>query len=112
MPIGTDFLPHTVTVFPSELFTDERGNQVRRPSSTGTEVAAFIQSRSSNENVNDGQAVQSTFTAYLEAAAPVLDAQSRIEWGSRSYETVGDALPAHDRLSAHHQRVVLRRIGA
>lgn len=105
-------LPHTVTVHPSELVTDPDGNPVRHPVPVGVPVAAFVQPVTSTEDTAAGQSSESRHVAYLDPAAPRLDAFSRLDWNDTTYEMVGEALSFTDPDQViAYWRVTLRRAG-
>lgn len=78
--------PHTVTVFLEEKVTDSRGNDVRRPSTTGVEVAgcmmhpvASTRGAFSAIDVRQGQKVDASWKLVCAADVP-LGWWSRVRW--------------------------------
>ncbi len=101
---------HEVTVRPSELTTDARGNKVRKPIGTPFASPAWMQPGTGEEILVDGQ---TSIIDYVFFAPPntSCDAWSEVVWEGATYQALADPKDWRTPQGKHHLTVPLRRIG-
>lgn len=102
--------PHTVTVHPSQETSDGDGNPVRRPTSAGFPVAAYMQAAGVPDQAPD--TTSADYRVWLAADCPRLDASATLVWNGETYDLLGDAqyLTDPDGAIAHWRAHVRRRV--
>ncbi|GJF07722.1 hypothetical protein PSD17_66670 [Pseudonocardia sp. D17] len=100
----------SVVLYPEVSETDSDGNVRTRPSDTGVPSSATIQPLGSSDDDKDGAyASESRYRLRLPRNAPVLGAQSAVEWRGDRYAIVGDARVYNgSRRTAHVDYVISR----
>ncbi|MGW3569071.1 phage head completion protein [Streptomyces sp. NPDC000941] len=78
----------TITVYPQERTTDDRGNQVWRPSTTPVWVRCRVQPVDADEPTVAGQTTVTTYRVIARDAP--LGPWARVEWDGRTWDVVGE----------------------
>src|SRR5690606_39626192 len=83
-----------ILVFPEVQSTDEDGNPLLGPASTGVPARAVIQPRTSDEDDQRGYTTEAVYRMRLsradESRLGALGAQSQIEWNGERWSLVGN----------------------
>jgi len=100
----------SVVLYPEVTETDSDGNVRTRPSDTGVPSSATVQPVTTNDDDdNAGYSSVATYRLRLPRNAPVLGAQSAVEWRGDRYAIVGDARVYNgSRRTAHVDYVISR----
>lgn len=78
----------TITVYPQERITDDRGNVLWRPSTTPVRVRCRVQPVTTDEPAVAGQATETTYRVIARDAP--LGPWARVEWDGRTWDVVGE----------------------
>ncbi|MFF4607932.1 hypothetical protein ACFY12_34995 [Streptomyces sp. NPDC001339] len=80
--------PDTITVYPQEQTTDDRGNTVWRPSAVPVVVRCRVQPQDTDEPAVAGQATVATYRVIARDAP--LGPWARVEWLGGVWDVVGE----------------------
>lgn len=106
-----------ITVYPEELWTDEDGNELTRPSSSGIQTRACIQllaqsgtSARRAEQDNEGFESEEVYRLRLPRSfTTVLGAQARVDWRGQYWAVIGEVRRYNGSRKTRHFDYVIRR---
>lgn len=96
----------TITVYPQERTTDDRGNEVWRPSATPVYVRCRVQPVSADELAVAGQATDTTYRVIARDAP--LGPWARVEWVGRTWDVVGEPQRYNGSTATRHVDALIR----
>ncbi|NGO71452.1 phage head completion protein [Streptomyces boncukensis] len=98
----------TITVYPQEQTTDDRGNTVWRPSTTGVPVRCRVQPVDSDEPAVPGQATETTYRVIARDAP--LGPWVRVEWNGRTWDVIGEPRRYNGSPATRHIDALIRAV--
>lgn len=99
-----------MVLYPEVSETDSDGNVRTRPSDTGVPSSATIQPLGTSDDDRDGAyASEARYRMHLPRNAPLLGAQSQVEWRGDRYSVVGDPVRFNGSSRTAHIDYTLRR---
>jgi hypothetical protein len=100
-----DSPPHVATIFVEETVSDTYSNVIKRPSTTGVEVACLITPQSSRRDTSRDSRTHDTFP-FIARDAPI-GTWSRVQWNGHTFSV--DAVERHNASPATaHVSAILR----
>ncbi|GAU66663.1 hypothetical protein SSP35_03_03110 [Streptomyces sp. NBRC 110611] len=96
----------TVTIYPQEQTTDDRGNVVWRPSAIPVVVRCRIQPEDPDEPTVAGQATTTTYRVIARDAP--LGPWARVEWDGRTWDVVGEPRRYNGSSATRHIDALIR----
>ncbi|MFE3220244.1 phage head completion protein [Streptomyces antimycoticus] len=96
----------TISVYPQERSTDDRGNQVWHPSTTPVRVRCRVQPVDADEPAVAGQASVTTYRVIARDAP--LGPWARVEWDGRTWDVVGEPRRYNGSPATRHIDAVIR----
>jgi head-tail adaptor len=98
-------LIHTVTVYPWSGGTEDRYGNATEGWGTGVQYPARVEQDTSAETLIDRDTRHSIYTVFLPPTAAVT-ALSKIDYGGRTLQVVGDPDEVADAIGVHHIEAV------
>lgn len=111
-----DYSTEDIKVFPEIVTTDADGNTITKPADTGYMARCRVQvqgqsgtSARRGEQDEEGYETEKVYTIRFPRGAPILGAQSRLEWRGQKWALFGDVnIYSMSPMTAHHTYTMKR----